>query len=159
MKNTKIFSAALLTILAAGSAFAGSNCDPNALEGTWSRFEADVHAVDSGTSRVWTFAGDVSSAKVALTDSWTASGTFGPYYEKETRSEFSLSADCVLTLTAVESVARGYREFDEPTPAKSLEVVDEGGKVTKVKVSVSEDRKVLRTVGSDGLIRTWTKKN
>lgn len=157
MKNTRILLSCLFTILAASSAFAGSKCDPRELEGTWTRSEADIYAAGAGTTREWTFAGDAHNSRIELTDSWTVGG-LGPYYAKEIHSEFKLAKDCTLTLSAIEGVARGYREFDEPTPAPTLEITDESGQVTKWKIAISADGNSLRTVGADGKVAVWTKK-
>ncbi len=158
MNRSRILILSLMTLLAAGSSFAKPKCDPRALDGTWTRFESGRFAADAGTRWQWTFAGDTLNAKIALTDNLTATGTYGPYYEKEIHSEFTLDEDCVLTLTAVESIARGYREFDEPTPAETLEVRDEDGKKTEWKVSLSADRRTLRIVDTEGKTRIWSKK-
>ncbi len=145
--KTKLKLVIVLSALATVSAYA--NCDTASIDGTWVRSESYADSVDSGKS--WTYEINGASVKetIALTDSWTATGTYGPYYAKEIDLIATYGTNCSVKLTEISSVTRSFRNFDEPTANLSEEHENASGRVSRYSFSVNGDELSLTDLRND----------
>ncbi len=99
-------------VLAATLSSSFADCTAEAISGEWRRRTENPEAVDSATAWTWTLSEGNLVSKTQLEDSWTANS--GPYFESETRYETERNSSCLFVLRAKKSVARSFRQFDEP---------------------------------------------